>query len=144
MSSIVACDSGTSAAPNMPWNSRNTTICDNVCAAPHSIDVTVKPARHAMNRYLRPNRDAIHPTGAVMIAAAVMYDVRTQVISSKLADRLPCIYGSATFAIVWSSACISVAPTVHSVMIRRCGTCSCELGDIDDPVGAGLRPALRC
>ena len=32
----------------------------------------MKPIRQAMNRYLRPNRDAIQPTGAVMIAAAVM------------------------------------------------------------------------
>ena len=82
----------------------------------------MKPLRQAMNRYLRPNRAAIQPTGAVMIAAAVMYEVSTQVISSKLADRLPCIYGSATLAMVWSSACISVAPTVQRVMIRRCGT----------------------
>ena len=88
---MVACDSGTRAAPNMPWNSRNSTIWFSVCAAPHSIEVTVKPIRQAMNRYLRPNRDAIQPTGAVMIAAAVMYEVSTQVISSKLADRLPCM-----------------------------------------------------
>jgi len=32
----------------------------------------VKPVRQATNRYLRPKRDAIQPTGAVMIAAAVM------------------------------------------------------------------------
>ena len=29
------------------------------------------------------------------------------------------MYGSATLAMVWSSACINVAPTVHSVMIMR-------------------------
>src|ERR1700709_220611 len=117
MSNIVDCDSGTSAAPNTPCNSRNTTICVSDCAAPHIMEVTVKPIRQVMNRYLRPNRDASHPTGAVMIAAAVIYDVRTQVISSYVADRLPCMYGSATFAMVWSSACINVAPTVHNVMI---------------------------
>ena len=43
------------------------------------------------------------------------------------------MYGSATFAIVWSSACMSVAPTVHSVMISRCGTRSCETTAIDYP-----------
>jgi hypothetical protein len=32
----------------------------------------VKPTKQVMNRYFRPNRDASHPTGAVMIAAAVM------------------------------------------------------------------------
>ena len=69
---MVACDSGTRAAPNMPWNSRNSTISFSVCAAPHSIEVTVNPIRQPTNRYLRPKRAAIQPTGAVMMAAAVM------------------------------------------------------------------------
>ena len=72
MSSIVACDSGTSAAPKQPCSRRNTTIWSSDCAAPHIIEVTVKPTRQVMNRYLRPNRAASQPTGAVMIAAAVM------------------------------------------------------------------------
>jgi len=33
-----------------------------------------------MCRFLRPNRAAIQPTGAVMIAEATTYDVSTQVI----------------------------------------------------------------
>jgi threonine dehydratase len=36
---------------------------------PHIIEVTVKPTRQAMKRFLRPNRAASQPTGAVMIAA---------------------------------------------------------------------------
>ena len=72
MSIIVACDSGTSAAPNTPCRMRNITICGSDCAAPHIIEVMVKPTRHEMNRYLRPKRPASQPTGAVMIAAAVM------------------------------------------------------------------------
>ena len=91
MSIIVDCDSGTSAAPNTPCSTRNATICGSDCAAPHIIEATVNPIRHVMNRYFRPNRAASQPTGAVMIAAAVMYEVRTQVISSVVADRLPCI-----------------------------------------------------
>src|SRR5450631_824510 len=100
MSIIVDCDNGTSAAPNTPCSTRNTTICTSDWAAPHIMEVTVNPIRHVMNKYFRPNRAAIHPTGAVMIAAAVMYDVRTHVISSVVADRLPCIYGNATLAMV--------------------------------------------
>ena len=69
---MVACDSGTSAAPNIPWSRRNSTIWSSDCAAPHIIEVMVKPVRQPTNRYFRPNRDAIQPTGAVMIAAAVM------------------------------------------------------------------------
>ena len=72
MSIIVVCDKGTSAAPNTPCNSRKTTICVSDCAAPHIMDVTVKPIRQVINRYFRPNLDASHPTGAVMIAAAVI------------------------------------------------------------------------
>ena len=71
MSSMVACDSGTRAAPNMPCSRRNSTICSSDCAAPHSIEATVKPTRQTMNRFLRPNRAASQPTGAVMIAAAM-------------------------------------------------------------------------
>ena len=72
MSSIVACDSGTSAAENMPCTRRNTTICSSVCAAPQAIEAIVKPTMQIMNSGLRPKRDASQPTGAVMIAAAVM------------------------------------------------------------------------
>ena len=38
---------------------------------PHSIEATTKPAMQAMCRFFRPNRTAIQPTGAVMIAAAI-------------------------------------------------------------------------
>ena len=69
---MVDCDSGTSAAPNTPCNSRNSTICSNDCATPHSMDATVNPTRQETNRVLRPNRVASQPTGAVMIAAATM------------------------------------------------------------------------
>ena len=72
MSSMVACDSGTSAAPNMPCSRRNTTIWCSDSAAPHIMEVMVNPIRQVMNRYLRPKRAASQPTGAVMIAAAVM------------------------------------------------------------------------
>ena len=42
----------------------------------------VNPMMQEMNNGLRPKREASHPTGAVMIAAAVIYEVSTQVISS--------------------------------------------------------------
>ncbi len=72
MSIMVACDSGTRAAPNMPCRMRNSTICGSDCAAPHIIEVMVKPTRQAMKNRLRPKREANQPTGAVMIAAAVI------------------------------------------------------------------------
>src|ERR1700704_2768116 len=57
-----------------------------------------------------------------MIADAVIYEVRTQVISSKLEEKLPCMYGSATLAMVWSSNCNTVAPIAHAVIMARWGT----------------------
>ena len=71
MSSMVACDSGAIAAPHMPWISRNSTSCSSDCAAPHAIEARVNPARLPMISFFRPNRRAIQPTGAVMIAAAM-------------------------------------------------------------------------
>ncbi len=91
MSSIVAWLSGTSAAPHMPCRKRNTTICSSVSAMPHSIEAATNPVMQATCRFLRPNRTAIQPTGAVMIAAAITYEVSTQVISSALVDSVPCM-----------------------------------------------------
>jgi len=72
MSSKIACDKGPSAAPNTPWTRRNTTICSRFCAAPHRIEAMVKPAMQVMMRFFLPKRAASHPTGAVMMAAAMM------------------------------------------------------------------------
>ena len=71
MSSIVACDSGTSAAPKNPCSRRNATICSIEAAMPQSIDAIVKPATETRNTFFRPNRLASQPEGAVMIAAAM-------------------------------------------------------------------------
>ncbi len=72
MSYITDCDSGTSAAPNMPCKTRNSTISGNDCAMPQRIDAMVKPATAVTNSRVRPNRAARKPVGAVMIAAATM------------------------------------------------------------------------
>jgi len=47
---------------------------------PHIIEASVNPPRQTTRKLRLPKREAIQPTGAVMIAAATMYDVRTQVI----------------------------------------------------------------
>ena len=44
----------------------------------HSSEAAVKPAAQITNSVLRPNRSASQPIGAVMIAAATMYEVSTQ------------------------------------------------------------------
>ena len=57
-----------------------------------------------------------------MIAAATMYEVRTQVIWSWAAPRLPCMLGRATLAMVVSSTCITVASMIETVISPLCGT----------------------
>src|SRR3954469_12476796 len=90
------------------------------CATPHSTDAIVKPPEQMMKMRLRPNRLAPQPTGAVMMAAATMYEVNTQLIWSCDADSVPCMYGSATLAMVVSSACMMVAVMAQIVtMFRR-------------------------
>ena len=74
------CDSGTKAAPKTPCSKRNATISVNDPAMPHSIDATVNPIIEIRYSRFSPNRADNHPTGAVMIAAAVIYDVNTHVI----------------------------------------------------------------
>jgi len=51
----------------------------------------VKPATAQRKTRLRPNRAASQPVGGVMIAAATMYEVSTQLIWSSVAERLPCM-----------------------------------------------------
>ena len=47
-------------------------IWSRFCAMPHSADVIVKPPTATMMKRRLPKRDAIQPTGAVMIADAMM------------------------------------------------------------------------
>ena len=72
MSSSTACDIGTSAAPPRPCRPRNSTICGNVCASPHSTEATVKTAIEMRNIRLRPNCPASQPLRGIMIAVAMM------------------------------------------------------------------------
>ncbi len=66
------CDSGISAAPAAPCSRRKITSWVRSCDRPHSIEAIVNVAVQVTNSRLRPNRAAIQPTGAVMIAAATM------------------------------------------------------------------------
>src|SRR3974390_2003710 len=71
------------------------------------------------NTHLMPNRPASQPVSGVMIAAATMYDVTTQAIWSCEHEKLPCICGSATLAIVVSTPCMIVAQVIDAVIAVR-------------------------
>ena len=72
MSSSTAWLRGPSAAPKQPWIRRNSTICSSDWAAPQAMEAMVKPARLVMRKFFLPKRADIQPTGAVMMAAAMM------------------------------------------------------------------------
>ena len=80
MSSSTACDIGISAAPHSPWNSRARTISGSDWARPHKADAMVNPTTENRNTRLRPICPANQPLNGVMIAAAMMYEVKTQAI----------------------------------------------------------------
>ena len=67
---MTVCDSGTSAAPNMPCTMRKATISSMLWATPHSMEAKVNPVTHVISSFLMPKRAASQPTGAVMTAAA--------------------------------------------------------------------------
>jgi len=119
MSSRIAWLIGMSAAPNMPWSSRKPTSSPRLVAMPHSPEAMVKPMIEICISRLRPIRPASQPVSGVMIAAATMYEVSTQVIWSAEAETLPCMCGSATLAMVASSEFITVAAITEPVMNRR-------------------------
>ncbi len=119
ISSRMDCDSGTSDAPKMPCSSRDATICARVSDIPQNAEAMVKPVIEMASRRLTLSRSDSQPVSGVAIAAATMYEVSTQVISSCDADRLPCMCGSATLAMVLSSVWIRVAAMIAMVIMGR-------------------------
>ena len=70
---------------------------------PQSSDEIVKLVTDVMRRRLRPKVRASQPVIGSTMALATRYEVRTQVDSSIVADRLPAMCGSDTLTTVVSS-----------------------------------------
>ena len=56
------------------------------------------------------------PLAGMMTALAARYEVITHDISSMLAEKLPCMCGSATLVMLVSSTCITVTIITEKVM----------------------------
>ena len=69
---MMACDTGTKAAPKPPCRARNSTSWSSVWAAPHSIETMVKPTTQVESVRRKPKRVAQKPAKGVMIAEATM------------------------------------------------------------------------
>src|SRR5204862_1193278 len=94
----------------------------------------VKLVTAAMSRCVRPKLRASHPVIVRTIALATRYEVRTQVDSSIVAERLPAMCGSDTFTTVVSSTSMNVAnmtaiATIHG-LTWRCSM-ACAVGELE-------------
>ena len=69
---MMACDTGTSAAPKPPCRARNSTSWSSVCAAPHIIDTMVKPITQVASVRRKPKRMAQKPASGVRMAEATI------------------------------------------------------------------------
>src|SRR5260370_4975214 len=98
---------------------RNSTSCGRVGAAPHSSEAMVKPITEETRMRRKPKRTAQKPASGVAIAADTIYEVITQATCSWVEDSEPWMLGSATLAMVPSSACMIVAIMTTTVSQRR-------------------------
>jgi len=103
---------------------RNSTSWGSVWAAPHIIEAIVNPMTDETRMRRTPKRTARKPASGVAIAADTMKEVTTQATCSCVADSDPCMLGSATLAMVPSSACMIVAIMTTTVSQRRRRSCS--------------------
>src|SRR5271170_2613427 len=78
-------------------------------ARPQRNELMVKMTTQPMNSRLRPNIIDSHPVSGSTMALEIRYDVRTQVLSSTVAERLPAMCGSETLAMLVSSTSMNVA-----------------------------------
>ncbi len=70
--SSTDCDSGTSAAPQIPCPMRQITSCVRLVELPASTENTVNPTTEKRKTYLMPNCPASHPVSGIMIAVETM------------------------------------------------------------------------
>src|SRR5215831_9309540 len=109
VSARIACAIGCSPPPPRPCSTRNRRSNPRLGAIPHSNELNVKKAIHAMKNRFRPTTPAIHPLIGKTMALETRYEVRTHVLSSLLTPRLPAMYGSATLAMLVSRISMNAA-----------------------------------
>jgi hypothetical protein len=84
----------------------------------------VNPVTDSISSRFLPKRPASQPVMGRTMALATRYDVRVQVASSLLADRLPAMCGSETLTTVVSSTSMNVldmtAIAINHGLISRC------------------------
>src|SRR5256885_16826086 len=92
-----------------PCVARAATSAARLGASAHSTEATAKPATAPTNIGNRPKRSRNQPATGMVADAATRYVVTTQPAAAVSIASVRSMLGSATFTIVASKACISVA-----------------------------------
>src|SRR5215469_14140663 len=140
LSANIACAIGCNPPPPAPCRTLNRMRAPRLGAIPHSNEESVKMARQIKKNRLRPSILANHPLIGSTMAFETKYEVRTHVLSSLLAPRLPAKYGSATLAMLVSSTSIKAAIATTTAISQ--GFTEGRQGSGGDPGcdAAGARP----
>ena len=86
---------------------------------PESSELTMNVTVAIRKKRRRPSRATSQPVAGRITALAARNDVRTQVISSSEAERLPCMWGSATLVTLVSRTCIDATSMTAMVTSQR-------------------------
>src|SRR5579862_392774 len=109
LSTRMACELGCIPPPPAPCSTRQITGVVREGASPQSRELIVKITTQAIKNLLRPKTPESHPESGRTIAFDTRYEVRIQVLSSTLAERLPAMCGSDTLATLVSKTSMNVA-----------------------------------
>ena len=114
----IACAGESKPPPASPCIIRKMISSVRVCACPQKKEAITKRMMENIKYCLRPNFCPIHPDMGRIITLATVYEVTTQPTSSRVAPRLPIIWGIDTLTIVVSinssnAASITVKVTIH-------------------------------
>src|SRR3954468_10297934 len=104
--------------PPMPCTNRKNTSIQTLVDMPHKTEAMVKRMMEAAKKRLRPKRALSHPDMAIMTTLAAAYEVMTQLISARVAPRLPIICVKVTLTMEVSISCKSAADTTVRMMIH--------------------------
>src|SRR5271154_154208 len=116
VSARIACAIGCSPPPPAPCSTRKKRRNPRLGAIPQRKELTVKIPRQVIKKRFRPNVPASQPLIGRMMALETKYEVRTHVLWSLLAPRLPAMYGRATLAMLVSRTSMNAASATTTAM----------------------------
>ena len=115
----IAWESGMRGPPPRPWRSRAPTRNSRLGATPDRRELAMKTVVESRKKRRRPRRATSQPVAGRITPFAARNDVRTHVISSSEAERVPCMCGRATLVTLVSRTCIDATSMTAVVTSHR-------------------------